>query len=146
MNQEIINVQSKIINHLILNGKKETGRKVLLKALKELQKISKKQSKKLINLSIILSTPVFKIHKIVKKKKKKKIVEIPVIINSKKAKISLAIRFILSTLKKKKTSYFYTKLCDEVIFNIYNNGSSTQFKNNIQKQVLTRKHFFYYYR
>ena len=146
MKQKKINIKNKIINHLIFHGKKETSRKILLKSIKELQKKSKKQSKKIINLFIILAIPIFKIRKIVKKKKKKKIIEIPSLINLKKAKFSLAIKFILFTLNILKTNYFYEKLCKEILYSIYNKGSSVQLKNNIQKQALTKKHFLRYYK
>ena len=73
MKHKKIELKNKIINHLILNGKKETGEKILLKSFKELQKSSKKQPKKLIKLALIFSTPIFKIYKITIKKKKKKI-------------------------------------------------------------------------
>lgn len=146
MKHKKIELKNKIINHLILNGKKETGEKILLKSFKELQKSSKKQPKKLIKLALIFSTPIFKIYKITIKKKKKKIKEIPTIINTKKARISLAIKFILATLKNKKSNYFYIKLHNEILLNLKSEGSAVQIKNKIQKQALLNKHFFYFYR
>ena len=80
------------------------------------------------------------------KKKKKKIKEIPTIINTKKARISLAIKFILATLKNKKSNYFYIKLHNEILLNLKSEGSAVQIKNKIQKQALLNKHFFYFYR
>ena len=146
MKHKKIELKNKIINHLILNGKKETGEKILLKSFKELQKSSKKQPKKLIKLALIFSTPIFKIYKITIKKKKKKIKKIPTIINTKKARISLAIKFILATLKNKKSNYFYIKLHNEILLNLKSEGSAVQIKNKIQKQALLNKHFFYFYR
>ena len=96
-----IDKKNKIMNHSIRNGKKHTSEKLLLKSFKELQKSSNKQSKKLIELAIIHSTPVFKIHKYKNKKQKKNIKETIFLIISTKAKISLAIKFILITLKTK---------------------------------------------
>lgn len=131
----------------MLDGKKKTGEKILLKSFKELQKYSKKQSKKLIKLAIIFSTPIFKVHKITNKKRKKKNVkEIPTIITAKRARISLAIKFILNTLKNKKSNYFYTEFNKEILLNVKNEGSAIQIKNEVQKQVLLKKHFFSYYR
>lgn len=146
MKYEKIYVKNKIINHLISNGKKNTSEKLLLKTIKELQKTSLKQSKKLVNLAIILSIPVFKVHKMIKKTKKKKIREIPVIISSKKARISLSIKFILTTLKEKSLKYFYIKFYQEIFLNIKNESSAILNKNKIQKNALLKKHFFYYYR
>ena len=146
MKHKKIELKNKIINHLILNGKKETGEKILLKSFKELQKSSKKQPKKLIKLALIFSTPIFKIYKITIKKKKKKIKKNLNIINNKKARISLAIKFILATLKNKKSNYFYIKLHNEILLNLKSEGSAVQIKNKIQKQALLNKHFFYFYR
>ena len=118
----------------------------MLKSLKQLQKNSLKQSKKLINLSFILTTPIFKVHKITKKRKKKRILEIPVLINSNISKLSLAIKIFLSILKTKKAEHFYTKFCKETLSNIQNEKSSVKLKNNTQKQALTKKRIFYYYK
>lgn len=131
----------------MIDGGGETGEKILLKSFKELQKYSKKQSKKVIELAIIFSTPIFKVHKIINKKRKKKNVkEIPTIITAKRARISLAIKFILNTLKNKKSNYFYTEFNKEILLNVKNEGSAIQMKNEVQKQVLLKKHFFSYYR
>jgi len=147
MKDRKIKIKNKIINHLMLDGVKETSEKILLKSFKELQKSSKKQSKKLIELAIIFATPIFKVHKITNKKRKKKnIKEIPTIIATKRAKISLAIKFILTTLKNKKSNYFYTEFNKEILLNVKNEGSAIQIKNEVQKQVLLKKHFFSYYR
>lgn len=78
MKQNEINIKNKIINNLTVNGKKDTSKKIVLKSLKQLQKNSLKQAKKLVNLSFILTTPIFKVHKIIKKRKKKRIIEVPV--------------------------------------------------------------------
>lgn len=141
-----IKVKNKIINHLMLNGEKKTSEKILLKSFKELQKSSKKRSKKLIELAITFATPLFKIHKITDKNRKKKIKEIPTIITAKRARISLAIKFILNTLKNRKSNYFYTEFNKEILLNVKNDGAAIQTKNDIQKQVLLKKHFFSYYR
>lgn len=41
-----IEIKNKLINHLMVNGEKKTSEKILIKSLKELQKDSQKQSKK----------------------------------------------------------------------------------------------------
>lgn len=146
MKYKNIYTKNKMINHLILNGKKETGEKLLLRTLKEFQRTSFKQSKKLINMGIILSAPIFKLHKIKNKKKAKSSKEIPAIINNKKSRISLSIKFILMGLKQKALKHFYIALYEEIILNIKTQGLAISIKNNIQKQALLRKNFFYYYR
>jgi len=68
-----LEIKNKLINHIMVNGNKKTSEKILLKSFKNLQKDSQKQSKKIFQLAIINSTPIFKlhIHKIKKKRKKK---------------------------------------------------------------------------
>lgn len=147
MKNRKIEVKNKIINHLMLNGEKKTSEKILLKSFKELQKYSKKQPKKLVELAIIFSTPIFKVHKIINKKRKKKnIKEIPTLIATKRARISLAIKFILNTLHNKKSNYFYLEFHKEILLHVKNEGSAILKKNETQKQALLKKHFFSYYR
>lgn len=142
-------IKTKLINHLMLNGKKETGEKNLLKSIKELQKNSSKKSNKIFQLALIYSTPVFKLHRIKNKKRRKnqagKFKEIPSFIKNKNARISLAIKFILFTTTKKKEA-FYKKFNKEILLNAKNKGASIQMKNDLQKNVLTKKRYFLYYR
>ncbi len=56
------NLKTKIINTLMISGKKNTGEKILLKFAKRLQKSSKKNFKSLVQLAIINSTPTFKLN------------------------------------------------------------------------------------
>lgn len=52
-------IKTKIVNHFVINGEKKTSEKILLKSFKELQKFSRKQSKMLIKLALVCTTPVF---------------------------------------------------------------------------------------
>lgn len=70
--QKKIEINNKLINHLVVNGKKTKSEKIVLKSLKALQKVSKKSSKKLFQLALIHSTPVFKLNTITQKKKRRK--------------------------------------------------------------------------
>ena len=143
----MMSIKSKILNHLLLDGKKKTSEKILLQSFKELQKFSVKQPKELVQLAVVCCTSVFKIHKQVRKNRKNKHVrEIPTIIISKKARISLAIKFILRGLIHKNLSCFYAKFYTEILSTVDNEGSAVQIKNEIQKQLLIKKHFFFYYR
>ena len=100
--------------------KKKLVKKFYLKQFKKLQKNSKKQLKQIIKLAIIFSTPIFKLHKIENKKQKKrnrKVREIPAFISKPIPRISLAIKFILASLEKKKSNQFYKKFNKEIILN-----------------------------
>lgn len=137
-------VSEKILNHFLLDGKKKVSEKILLQSFKELQKFSKKQSRKLIQLAIIRSMPVFRITKLLRKRRKKKFTkEVPKIIWVERVKTSLAIKFILNGLKNRKLNRFYTKFYTEIFSTAKNEGSVVQTKNEIQKKVLIKKHFIF---
>lgn len=144
-----IEIKNKLTNHIMINGEKKTSEKILLKSFKELQKKNKKQSKNLFQLAIIYSTPVFKLHKISNKKLKKKkgkIKEIPAFIASTSSRTSLSIKFILESLKKRKTDNFYLNLKQEVVLASQSKSAAVELKNNLQKQILVNKRLFKFYR
>lgn len=59
-----IEIQNKLINHLVIKGKKSKSEKIVLESFKTLQLNSKKSSKKLFQLALISNTPIFKINSI----------------------------------------------------------------------------------
>jgi ribosomal protein S7 len=142
-------IKTKLINHLTLNGKKEVGEKNLLKSIKELQKSSIKKSDTIFQLALINSTPIFKLHRIrnkkIKKNKTNKFREIPGFIKNKNTRTSLAIKFILLNAKHKGEP-FYKNFYKEILLNAAHKGTSIQTKNDLQKNVITKKHYFRYYR
>ena len=144
-------IKTKLINHLTLNGKKETGEKNLLKSVKELQKNSTKRSSKIFQLALVHSTPIFKLHKIKLKKKKKsknnRFREIPGFLKNRTSRISLALKFILKNSEKKIEFFnFSQNLSKEILICSKNRGESIKIKSELQKTVLSKKHFFRYYR
>lgn len=144
-----VEIKKKIENHLMQNGEKKTSEKLLLQSLKELQKTSSKQTKNLIKLALTQTTPIFKLQKIENKKQRKKnrkIKEVPFFILNNETRLSLAIKFILKVIKKKKAKNFYTKLNQEILQNIKMEGEASEVKNNLQKQVLLNKRYFYFYK
>lgn len=141
----MIKVKDKILNHLLRDGRKKTSEKILLQGFKELQRLSKKRSTKLIELAIICSMPIFKIHKHEKNKRKKKdIREVPTLVESKKARVSLAIKLILKGLKSKKLNCSYVKFHNEIFSAAKGEGFAVQVKNEVHKQGLSKKFSFYY--
>jgi len=144
-----IETKNKIINHIMANGSKKTSEKILFKTIKKIQKNSKKQLKQIIQLAIMNTTPTFKLHKIENKKQKKrnkKIREVPAFISKEAYRTSIAIKFILSSIEKKKTKNFYKKLNQEIISTSEYKGNAIDLKNTLQKQVILKKHLFNYYR
>jgi ribosomal protein S7 len=142
-------IKIKLINLLTLSGKKEVGEKNLLKSIKELQKNSNKKYSEILHLALIFSSPIFKLHKIknkkIKKNRNKKFKEIPGFIKNKHSRISLAIKFILFSIKNKSET-FYKKFNKEILLNATQNGNTIQVKNELQKSILTKKYYFRYYR
>ena len=149
MKKKSLDIKNKLINNITLDGKKKTSEKILLKSLKELQKSSKKQSKEILKLALIQSTPIFKLHRISNKKLKKKnrrVKEIPAFISKTSARTSLAIKFILTGIEKKKSNNFYLKLKENLLITAQAKGNSIGLKNELQKQSVQHKRFFKYYR
>ena len=146
--QKKLELKNKLLNHIMVNGNKKTSEKILLKSFKKLQKDSQKQSKKIFQLAIINSTPIFRLHTFkMKKKRKKKIKEIPAFISNKSNRTSLAIKFLLSkTLENKQLNFFFNKFKKEILLTSQQKGSTIESKNNLQKQILLKKRLFSFYR
>ena len=142
-------IKNKLLNILTVSGKKEIGEKILVKSIKKIQKTSIKSSKKIYQLALIYSTPIFKLHKIKNKKRKKKALkfkEIPGFIHNKKARTALAIKYILSNTSKQNSINFYSKLNMEILDCAKNKSHTIDTKNNLQKDILSKKRYFLYYR
>lgn len=139
-----IEVKNKLVNHLVINGKKNKSEKIVWKGIKTLQTVSKKSSKKLLQLALVSSTPVFKINIITQKKRKKKKQKpkiIPAFIPNKTSRISFAIKFIVTTVKKKKNT-----LSEEILLSSKGKSAAIEIKEETQKQVFLNRHLFKYYR
>lgn len=147
MKKKNIYIKTKVINQIMMGGKKTISEKILLKGFKELNKSSKKQIKKLVQLRIFLSTPTFKLHTSVnKKKRKKKVFETPTFIPNNQSRSSLSIKFILLSAKNKTTGNFYNKLKKEILTFLEQKEFVNELKNEVQKKVLAKKSYFRYYR
>jgi small subunit ribosomal protein S7 len=141
-----LDIKHKIFNHLMINGNKETCEKTFLKSSKSLQKSLLKNYQELIKIGIINTAPIVNVKQVkLKKGKKKNVKEYPFVLDSKN-RISLAIKFIIETVKKKenKPLYLYTNLKQEIIANSQNNGSAIKKKDELQKNTLLKKQYAYY--
>ena len=141
-----LNIKHKIFNHLMTNGNKETCEKTFLKSSKSLQKSLLKNYPELIKIGIINTAPIVNVKQVrLKKGKKKNVKEYPFVLNSEN-RISLAIKFILETVKKKenKPFYLYTNLKQEIIANSQNNSTAVKKKDDLQKKTLLKKQYAYY--
>ena len=144
-----IEIKNKLINHLIVSGKKNKSERIIWKSLKALQITSKKSSKKLLQLALIFNTPLFKINAITQKKRKKKKQKtkiIPAFISSKSSRVSFSIKFILGTIKNKKGQSISNNLSKELFLSSQNKSNSIETKKETQKQAFLNRHLFKYYR
>nr|YP_009495451.1 ribosomal protein S7 [Eunotia naegelii]AWQ64098.1 ribosomal protein S7 [Eunotia naegelii] len=134
-------LKSKIINHQIKNGNKRTCEKTLLKCLKSFQKTLFKNYKKVVQLAIINTTPIFLLKEIKKLKKRRKKETIIPFIPKKNLRISYSIKnIILEALKKKSFSVKnYKNLAQEMLLSASKKSETTKKKNEIQEQALKRK-------
>lgn len=142
--KKYIEIKNKLINYLVVNGKKNKSEKIIWTSIKTLQTISKKSSKKLLQLALVSSTPIFKINTITKKKRKKKKQKskiIPAFISNKTSRVSFAIKFIIKTVKNKKNT-----LTEEILLSSKGKSSAIETKKEIQKQAFLNRHLFKYYR
>lgn len=146
---EKLNTKAKIINHLLVNGHKRTGEKIMQKSIKHIQKTLKSNSTDVVKLALINSLPTFKLHCITNKKQKKrnrKVRNIPAFLSNIRSRTSLSIKFIVNNLSKEKSKTFCKKLVHELVLDAKNQGSAVRTKNELQKQVILNKHFFTFYR
>lgn len=149
MEKKYFKIKNKIVNRIMIDGKKNTSEKLFLKSFKKLQISSTKQIKKVLQLCLISAMPIFKLNqssnkKIRKRKRKVKIV--PVFINKQQNRMSLGIKFILFSLKKKSSNYFYTRLASEILLIAKNKSALPEIKIDIQKKAILNKRYFKNYR
>nr|YP_009495559.1 ribosomal protein S7 [Nitzschia sp. (in: diatoms)]AWQ64289.1 ribosomal protein S7 [Nitzschia sp. (in: diatoms)] len=138
-----LNLKSKIINTLMISGKKSTGEKIVLKFAKQFQKLSNKNFKNMVQLAIINSTPTFKLNEqIVKKGKRKAVKSTPIFITSDSLRIITSLKFIRnSALKNKNSTQFYESLVSEILASANSKSQSVDKKNELQKQILLNKRY-----
>jgi ribosomal protein S7 len=138
-----IDLKTKIVNSLMVSGEKKTGEKILLKFVKLLQKSMNKNFKSLIQLSIISSTPTFKLNEQVIKKGKRKATKItPSFIPNDSLRVTASLKFIKNVASKNKGSInFYESLVKEILASAHLKSQSVDKKNELQNQILMNKRY-----
>lgn len=142
-------LKNKLINTLMKNGNKKTSEKILLKSLKILQKSSIKRHINLIQLSVINSTPIFKVNtQTIKKGKRKSKKEIPTFVKTSLLRLTLALKCLktASSVKNFNFSYFAKNLVQEILKTSESKSYSIDKKNELQKQILNNKKYFFKFR
>jgi len=142
----IFNIKNKIFNHLLINGEKEVCEMILFKMFKELQKASKKKSKRIITTAISLAAPSFKLLIFTRKKRKKKFIrEVPYFLLNSNVQVSFAIRQILKALEK-KSFYTHKNLKDEFLIGTQNLSKTFDTKKLLHNTVTLKKNLLTYYK
>lgn len=142
-NNKNLSLKTKIVNTLMISGRKTTGEKILLKFAKKLQKSTKKNFKSLIQLAIVNATPAFKTNEqVVKKGKRKAVRSTFSFITSDSSRVMTSLKFIKNAVMKNKGSaHFYERLTDEILATSTLRSQSVDRKNELQKQVLLNKRY-----
>lgn len=140
---KMFTLETKIVNTLMLSGKKSTGEKILLKFSKKLQKLNNKHFKKLVQIAIINSTSTFKLNEqIVKKGKRKAVRHIPSFTTTDSLRIMISLKLIKrSATKNKNSNQFYESFVNEILMASSLKGQSVDKKTELQKQILANKRY-----
>ena len=142
-----ITLKDKILNHLTQKGKKTKSEKIFSQTLKKLQKTTKKETAKIIQSSLILSSKIFKTHTIKNKKnRKKKITMKSVFILDNNKRFSFAIKLIILFSRKNCKNYLYSELGDEILNITKNTGNILVTQKESHRQALKKKQLFRYYK
>ena len=130
-----------LLNHLVINGNKQTSEKLLLKSIKFSQKRLRKDHKDIFKSAIVLSSPVVSLKAVSKGRKQSK--EFPFVLH-KRIRISLAIKLILHTVHKTSKMSFPTDFSNEMTLAAQNISSSNKSKQEIHNNAfLVRKYANY---
>ena len=143
-----LKITHRIYNNSLNNGNKKTVEKNLLKSLKKLQRISRKNCLNILLLAIKNSTSALKINKQkMKKRKKNKIQEVPTFVKDNFLRLNLAIKhLIINSKKRSESTNFYNKFAKEALETAYLKSFSINKKAELQKQILLKKNLFFKYR
>ena len=139
----IFSLKTKIINIIMISGRKTTAEKILLNFVKKLQKSSNKYFKTLVQLAILNITPTFKLkEQIVKKGKRKAIKNSSSFIIANATRVLLSLKLIKHVgIKSKKFNQCYTKLTKEFLLASNLKGDSVDKKTEMQKRILLNKRY-----
>lgn len=140
-NNRNFDLKRKLGNTIMINGKKKTGEKILLKFAKRLQKSTDKSLKSLVQLAIINTTSTFKINEqVVKKGKRKGVTRAPSFIINNSLRLANSLKLLRDAASRnQKSVYFYEKFTNEVLASFLLKSQTVDKKNEIQKQVLMNK-------
>lgn len=128
---------SKFINYTMRKGKKFLSQMIVYKAFDEIQKITKKDPVLIFETALKNASPRMKTRS---KRVGGATYQVPYEV-SEKQQISLAMRWILDTAKKRKGKPMYKKLAEEIIATSKKEGSVIKKKIDTERMAEANKAF-----
>lgn len=131
---------SKFINKVLRRGKKSLAEKIVYSAFAEIEKITKKDPLLVFESAIKNTTPLLEV-------KSRRIggatYQVPVEVARNRG-ISLSMRWLISSAKKRKGESMEEKLALEIIDAANNQGASVKKKEDLHKMAEANKAFAHY--
>jgi ribosomal protein S7 len=130
-----------LLNHLIVNGNKQTSENLILKSFKIGQKQCFKNHREVFKSAVINSSPIVNLKYVVRGRKQVK--EFPFVLH-KHIRTSLAIKLILHTINKNSETSFSSKFNYEIVSTSKNSSNSVKTRYEIHNNAfLSRKYANY---
>lgn len=142
-NNKHFNLKVKLGTTIMINGKKQTGEKIILQSAKRLQKSTNKSLKNLMHLAIINTTSTFKLNEQVLKKGKRKTTRTsPSFITTNSSRNTISLKLLRnSALKSQKATQFFDKFASEILTSVNSKSQAVDRKNEIQSQIFANKRY-----
>lgn len=138
----------KIINFIMVKGKKMCAENIIKKSFKLLIKNNKKQFKKIVYLSVNYCLPTFKFK--IKKVffKRQKLIQFkPSLINTTHYRVFFSLKLICDNVKKNFKKKTFIKNFKNELISILLLNSESWIKNNVnQKEILNNQNVLTFYR
>lgn len=136
-------LKTKLLNTLMIHGKKNTTEKILLNTIKFICKSQDSNVENLFKLAFINSTPIFKLNEQLVKKGKRKIKkQIPFFLIDDTSRLSHGLKTIKSSSHKFRSSDPFFKSLSAEILNLINEKSNSISSNRETKnQILLNRRY-----
>ena len=140
--------KNKLANHILKQGKKQVSEKIIKKSFISNQKNKKKNHIEIMKVSILNTTPSFRLIKLKNKKRRKKsIKEIPTFLSHNLFRMSWSIKHLIAISKEKSNkNLFFEKLNEEILLNALLKGTTTDLTHEMHKKTVKLKKSFRFYR
>jgi ribosomal protein S7 len=130
-----------LLNHLIVNGNKQTSENLILKSFKTGQKQCFKNHREVFKSAVINSSPIVNLKYIMRGRKQVK--EFPFVLH-KHIRTSLAIKLILHTINKNSEAAFSSKFNNEIMSTSKNSSNSVKTRYEIHNNAFVSRKYANY--